>query len=477
MPPQAAGAPRRGAGAGRRAARRPGRRDVRQPHRVPRGLPRLRLARRGRRCRSTPRRWGRRSSTSSPNSEAQLLVIEAAFLERLQTADLARTALREIWVVGDAGAVQRRGARACARCRIPRRARPIAAGRGAAGRSARHPLHLRHHRAGQGRDLPACAVLLVGREQRATCSACGADDVLCTTLPLFHINALNTFAQAAITGCEWCSSRASRLRASGRRCGPRARRWSTCSARWCRSCWRSPRAPASATTACASGSAPACRRRRAQAFLERTGVRLLEGYGSTETNFAIATAPDSPRGGVMGWLRPGFEARVADEDDVELPDGEAGELLLRADEPYRLRERLLQHAREDGRGLAQPVVPHRRPRGARGRRRLPLRRPHQGRDPAARREHLFLRGRAGAAEPSRRGRLRGLSGALRAGRGRGDGRAGRARRGSASTRPSCSRSAKRGCRTSRCRATSTCWPTCRAPRTARCRSTSCASAA
>jgi crotonobetaine/carnitine-CoA ligase len=61
---------------------------------------------------------------------------------------------------------------------------------------------------------------------------------------------------------------------------------------------------------------------------------LLEGYGSTETNFAIATAPDSPRGGVMGWLRPGFQARVADEDDAELPPGEAGELLLRADEPH-----------------------------------------------------------------------------------------------------------------------------------------------
>ena len=36
----------------------------------------------------------------------------------------------------------------------------------------------------------------------------------------------------------------------------------------------------------------------------------------------------------MGWLRPGFDARVADEHDVELPDGEAGELLLRADEPF-----------------------------------------------------------------------------------------------------------------------------------------------
>jgi crotonobetaine/carnitine-CoA ligase len=70
------------------------------------------------------------------------------------------------------------------------------------------------------------------------------------------------------------------------------------------------------------------------AFRARCGVPLLEGYGSTETNFVIATAPDSPRGDVMGWLQPGFDARVVDEHDVELPPGEAGELVLRADEPF-----------------------------------------------------------------------------------------------------------------------------------------------
>ena len=31
---------------------------------------------------------------------------------------------------------------------------------------------------------------------------------------------------------------------------------------------------------------------------------------------------------------PGFEARVVDEDDVDVPDGTAGELLVRADEPF-----------------------------------------------------------------------------------------------------------------------------------------------
>ena len=37
---------------------------------------------------------------------------------------------------------------------------------------------------------------------------------------------------------------------------------------------------------------------------------------------------------MMGAVIDGFEARVVDEDDNELPDGEAGELMLRAAEPY-----------------------------------------------------------------------------------------------------------------------------------------------
>ena len=76
-----------------------------------------------------------------------------------------------------------------------------------------------------------------------------------------------------------------------------------------------------------------------QEFFSRTGVHLLEGYGSTETNFVIATryADEElaqPRRGVMGWIQPGIHALVADEQDVGLPEGSPGELLLRADEPF-----------------------------------------------------------------------------------------------------------------------------------------------
>jgi crotonobetaine/carnitine-CoA ligase len=62
-----------------------------------------------------------------------------------------------------------------------------------------------------------------------------------------------------------------------------------------------------------------------QAFRERTGITLLEGYGSTETNFVIATTPETAGRGVMGWVRPGFEAKVAQD----------GELLLKTADPLR----------------------------------------------------------------------------------------------------------------------------------------------
>ena len=234
----------------------------------------------------------------------------------------------------------------------------------------------------------------------------GADDVLCTTLPLFHINALNTFAQARSTGCRG-GLRAALLGLGLLAGDARQRRDRGLPAR------RDGADPAGAArrrrrarrTACASASAPACRRRQAQAFMRahrRPPARRLR-LDRDQLRHRHARPIRRARG-VMGWLRPGFEARVVDEDDVELPPGEAGRAAAARRRALRLRERLLRHAREDRRGLAQPLVPHRRPRGARGRRRLPLRRPHQGRDPPARREHLVLRGRAGAAEPSGRGR-------------------------------------------------------------------------
>jgi crotonobetaine/carnitine-CoA ligase len=68
-------------------------------------------------------------------------------------------------------------------------------------------------------------------------------------------------------------------------------------------------------------------------FRDRFGIHLLDGYGSTETNFVIGSPPGENRPGTMGKLRPDFEARVVDQGDCEVPAGTPGELVVRAREP------------------------------------------------------------------------------------------------------------------------------------------------
>ncbi|BEP47847.1 MULTISPECIES: ATP-dependent acyl-CoA ligase [Variovorax] len=266
------------------------------------------------------------------NSEAKLLVIEAGFLERLATADLGRTALRELWIVGEAPAswTPPAGVRASS---YPQGAQAIAPAAVQPG----DPLAILYT---SGTTGPAKGVVCPHAQyfwwgvNSAEVLGVGRDDVLCTTLPLFHINALNTFAQAALTGAEVVFE--SRFSASGF--------WPSMRANGATVVYllgamvpillAQPEGEGERDHRVRIGLGPGVPSAAGQAFRARTGVALLEGYGSTETNFAIATAPDSPRGGVMGWLRPGFQARVADEGDVELPAGEPGELLLRADEPH-----------------------------------------------------------------------------------------------------------------------------------------------
>ncbi len=271
------------------------------------------------------------------DSEAKLLVIEAGFLPRLATADLARTALREIWVVGEADAQPDVAAwRAPASVRVvayPAACDPVAPAPVQPG----DPLAILYT---SGTTGPAKGVVCPHAQyfwwgvNSAEVLGVNADDVLCTTLPLFHINALNTFAQAALTGAEVVFE--PRFSASGF--------WPAMRASGATVVYllgamvpillAQPEGPGERAHRVRLGLGPGVPSAAGAAFKARTGVSLLEGYGSTETNFAIATAPDSPRGGVMGWLRPGFQARVADDDDVALPPGEAGELLLRADEPH-----------------------------------------------------------------------------------------------------------------------------------------------
>jgi crotonobetaine/carnitine-CoA ligase len=138
-------------------------------------------------------------------------------------------------------------------------------------------------------------------------------DVLVTPLPLFHSNALNSFYQALLMGAHVVYLE--RFSVSGffaSLAEHKATVTYLLGAMVPMLLSRSP-SPREKAHAVRIALAPGVPEKFRVEFAARSGIALLDGYGSTETN---------------------FEARVVDEDDNELPDGEAGELMLRAAEPY-----------------------------------------------------------------------------------------------------------------------------------------------
>jgi crotonobetaine/carnitine-CoA ligase len=262
------------------------------------------------------------------DSGARLLAIEGAFVERLANAGLGETALATSSEGVACSAWPALPLQAAAADPVPTAEPPIL------------PSDILAILYTSGTTGPAKGVLCPHAQYHwwgvhsAEILGVVAGDVLCTTLPLFHINALNTFAQASLAGARVVFE--PRFSASAF--------WPTMLSREASVVYllgamvpillAQPPSAAERSHRVRIGLGPGVPASAAAMFRERTGVPLLEGYGSTETNFVIASAPDRWRPGCMGWLRPGFAARVVDAHDVELLPGEAGELLLRADEPF-----------------------------------------------------------------------------------------------------------------------------------------------
>ena len=71
-------------------------------------------------------------------------------------------------------------------------------------------------------------------------------------------------------------------------------------------------------------------------FAGRFGVTVYTNYNSTETSNALVSGPNPARAGLCGRPRPGVEARLVDENDIEVPSGAVGELLLRTALPWAM---------------------------------------------------------------------------------------------------------------------------------------------
>lgn len=159
-------------------------------------------------------------------------------------------------------------------------------------------------------------------------------DVLHTPLPLFHTNALNCFFQALLHGATQVAE--PKFSVSGF--------WPALAKSGATVTYllgamvpmllsRAPQ-PAEKAHKVRVALAPGVPGNYHAEFTERTGVILLDGYGSTESNLIMASYVDDRKPGTMGKLVPGMEARIVDENDEEVPDGEPGELILRSDHPF-----------------------------------------------------------------------------------------------------------------------------------------------
>jgi 2-aminobenzoate-CoA ligase len=67
-----------------------------------------------------------------------------------------------------------------------------------------------------------------------------------------------------------------------------------------------------------------------EAWEKATGIRLLDGLGSTEMFHIFVCSPEEEaRAGATGRVVPGYEARVVDENGREVPPGTIGRLAVR----------------------------------------------------------------------------------------------------------------------------------------------------
>src|SRR6056297_173294 len=102
-----------------------------------------------------------------------------------------------------------------------------------------------------------------------------------------------------------------------------------------------------------SGSAPLLAETHVQ-LDERTGHRILERYGMTETNMNTSNPYEGERRpGAVGFALPGVELKITDPDTGKtLPDGEIGQIEVRGPNVFKgywqMPEKTAAELREDG---------------------------------------------------------------------------------------------------------------------------------
>jgi carnitine-CoA ligase len=263
------------------------------------------------------------------NSGAKLLAIEVSLLEALDFVDLRKLALEHIWLVGSETPVERDGIPVT---NLP----PPGAASPAANIDPAQNVAILYTSGTTGPSKGVCcphAQYFWWGLNSVRNLEIRDSDVLCTTLPLYHSNALGTFYAALLSGATLVAE--PRFSAS--------QFWQVLIDRNATVTYllgamvpillaREP-SPQERSHTVRCALAPGVPANLHAAFEQRSGIHLIDGYGSTETNFIIGTTAAVRRGGTMGTVREGYRARVVDPSGNDVPSGQPGELIVHSDEP------------------------------------------------------------------------------------------------------------------------------------------------
>ena len=162
------------------------------------------------------------------------------------------------------------------------------------------------------------------------------DDIAYTVLPMTHTNALNTLWQALLAGATYCFG--TRFSASKfmQELVESEATVTYLLGSMIYMLLKQPESEYESTHKVRCALSPATSKKLVKQFRERVGIELFEGYGSTETNMVISNRVGGYEPGAMGRVQPEFETRIVDDLDQDVPEGEAGQLLIRNREPFSM---------------------------------------------------------------------------------------------------------------------------------------------
>ena len=256
------------------------------------------------------------------NSGARVLAMDTRARRGPRRTSRASTTLEQVWALDGVpptsppAGYRRRAAR-----RRRRRSRPAPVG---PGDTARDPLHVRHHRARRRASAARTRSSTGGACSSARCSRSARTTSSTRCLPLFHTNALNAFVQALVAGATY-------------ELGPRfsaSRFWTQVAASGATVTYllgamvnilmsrrRRPERPRA--HACATALAPGdAGRRCSTASASASACSSSRATARPRPTAPIGESWREQRPGWMGRVRKGFDARVVDDLDARLPDGE-----------------------------------------------------------------------------------------------------------------------------------------------------------